>query len=246
MGWSYGLATNEGAVHQGDGVDCQDAALVDFSAKGALIAAISDGAGSTRHGAEGAQIATRAFCFSAAHLLQRKRVADLDEKSAREIVEDVERHLEQAAAASGIPLAEYSCTLLGVLADENDAVFLQIGDGAAVYHADALQVAFWPEDSEFINVTQFVTGVDAQKQLRFHRVGGPIRHVALFTDGLQYLVLDYKSQAPHGPFFERVFHEVSTSADPSAASAWLENLLKSPHVTSRSDDDTGIVVASSS
>src|SRR5262249_55222157 len=110
------------------------------------------------------------------------------------------------ACGEGHDERDFSCTLLAALVDEKAAVFFQIGDGAIVYRAeDGRYVpALWPQSGEYANCTFFLTDADATKRVQAARAGG-VHEVALLTDGLQGLALQYASRAAHGPFFAPMF-----------------------------------------
>ena len=66
----------------------------------------------------------------------------------------------------------------------------------------------------------------------------------MFTDGIQNLVLDAATSAPHVPFFAPTFRWFESNADRPDSPSALEALLVSPKVTSRSDDDVTLLLAS--
>lgn len=71
--------------------------------------------------------------------------------------------------------------------------------------------------------------------------------VALFTDGLQHLLLGYEKQTVHSPFFEQKLHPIRLSTadgEDRELSADLAKYLSSPTVTSRADDDLTLLMAS--
>jgi hypothetical protein len=88
------------------------------------------------------------------------------------------------------------------------------------------------------------------------RIHTPIESLALFTDGIQYLVLDHSTKKPHRPFFDALWRQLDLASNrvsvgaPSASSLhqgtvsrWLDTMLASPMVTTKTDDDTCIVIA---
>jgi hypothetical protein len=250
MPWSYGFATHTGAIHgtESPGQDYCACKVLPMKAGGdVLIAAVSDGAGNAESGGEGARIACEGFCDHMAALLKKaKGLAGLTDDALRAMLDAVVQSIQAKAASLGRPIDEFSCTLVAAVATESGAIFMQIGDGAAVYRSgDEFQVALWPESSEYVNTTYFVTRADAQAHFFIRRIDEPVEDVALFTDGLQYMVLDVKSQEPHQPFFGAVTKRLC-DAEPGyveAFAAWLLATLKSPQVTGRTDDDTSLLVA---
>ena len=67
---------------------------------------------------------------------------------------------------------------------------------------------------------------------------------AIFTDGLQHLVLDYATRAP----FEQFFHptllplRMARTDDGDALSFLLHDFLGSPRVNQRTDDDKTLIL----
>ena len=87
----------------------------------------------------------------------------------------------------------------------------QIGDGAIVVDDGELRPATWPAQGEYANSTHFLTDGDALDNVQC-AVLGPVRRIALFSDGLQALALHYASRAAHEPFFAPFFSYLETAA----------------------------------
>ena len=86
----------------------------------------------------------------------------------------------------------------------------------------------------------------AADRMAFDLVSGPIDEVALFTDGIKFLVLHYATKTVHAPFFEKMFSPVRASKTEhvdEALSAGLERYLASPAVCERTDDDKTLILA---
>jgi hypothetical protein len=195
---------------------------------------VSDGAGSAKHAHEGAAIACQTFLDLAVPIFSGS----------------IEPPCLLASIQDKIPKAQHeshSCTFVGAVAGPKGALIIQIGDGACVVKlatSGEFSIPIWPEETEFLNHTFFVTMADAEEHLRVYRLEEPIAEVALMTDGLQHLVLDLKTRQPHQPFFNSVFERLSSEPEHDIkASWWLERTLASDPVTKRTDDDTSIVIA---
>jgi hypothetical protein len=245
MSWSFALANRKGAVHGSD-EDGQDACDCLVVRERGLVAATADGAGSARFGGAGAKEATLAFLRLGRDLLcERVSVSSVTEADGRELVSAIRQSIVDLAREGQQEPRELSTTLVGALVFEDGAVFLQVGDGAAVARCDGdFEIMLWPEPSEYINTTNFVTDPDSADRMLFRRIEGTVRDLALLTDGLQYLVIDHKERIPHQPFFLRMSERLAAvPGHDEEASRWLEAVLASDQVTKRSDDDTSIIIA---
>ncbi|HEX7968681.1 MAG TPA: protein phosphatase 2C domain-containing protein, partial [Stellaceae bacterium] len=132
---------------------------------------------------------------------------------------------------------------------EDRAVFFQIGDGAIVvsprHDRDGYGWVFWPQHGEFANTTNFVTQRDAANALEIEIRPGPIDEVALFTDGIERLVLDLRGKTAHAPFFRPLFRWLAGTkpSEKSETSPALAQYLGSKQVCDRTDDDKTLVMA---
>ena len=75
------------------------------------------------------------------------------------------------------------------------------------------------------------------------RVDGSCPRLAMFTDGIQDLVLDSTDDSPHRPFFDPVFDWLLSDDHSDDHTRELAAFLESPMITSRSDDDLTLLVA---
>jgi hypothetical protein len=229
VSWAYAYALRAGDGHERCDDVCICETLGDY-----IIAAVSDGAGSAKHAHEGAAITCQTFLELAIPLF-----SGAIEPSC--LLASVQKRIPA-------PLHEaHSCTFVGAIAGPKGVLILQIGDGACIVKksdSTEFSIPIWPEETEFLNHTFFVTMPDAEAHLRVHRLEKPIEQLALFTDGLQHLVLDLKTRQPHQPFFRSVFEKLACVPEQDIkASWWLERTLASDPVTKRTDDDTSIVIA---
>lgn len=248
--WAYAHAVRTG-VAPGK-TDCQDFALVATAGlkggKEACVLVVSDGAGSAKEGAVGAKLACLAFAGEAERMLrERKGVTGLGKSQAAQVLGHVHRVLISHAELQGVRAAEFSCTVVGAVLGPDGAWFVQIGDGSSVFwRRGVFDVAIWPEHGEYVNETVFVTDPKFEGRIQSRSLRGAVDGAVLFSDGLQFLVLDYQAQKPHVPFFQKVTRALSQQ-DPGCSevvSKWLdEAVLASPSVTSKTDDDLSLVVA---
>ncbi|MSP90425.1 MAG: protein phosphatase 2C domain-containing protein [Myxococcales bacterium] len=233
-------------THRGDIATVQDAvALTEIggSASPTLLVAVADGAGSALHGQAGARLAVAtALATMRGRVLRAGRSRSvrsaLDGAGMARVLAAVQRALYRIAGPDA--LREHATTLLLVAADDDATACAQVGDGAIVVRDEgAWRAVFWPDQGEYLNTTRFVT--EADPGLRTALLG-PVPALALLTDGLQTLALDYAARAPHPPFFAGLFAELERFDGPVLAPA-LADFLASPGVRARTDDDLTLVLA---
>lgn len=144
---------------------------------------------------------------------------------------------------------DYSTTMLGAIVGKDSATFLQIGDGAIVIDdpqdEEEFCWVFWPEESEYANVTYFATAQDASEHIQIAVLDRAPMEVALFTDGLQRLALHIASKTAHSPFFRAMFKPIrqSKTGFSEADKLSVTRFLESPSVLERTNDDKSLVLA---
>jgi hypothetical protein len=265
--WHTLSASVAGTAHARTGEPCADASAVHVlktdAGRSLLVAVAADGAGSSPRAKDGARLACDAIVAQARAWVRRPerlerprsgrgskaKAHDLrafERKDVARFVEQARSRLVGAARREGHDERDFSCTLLVALVDERAAVFFQIGDGAIVYRAeDGRYVpALWPQSGEYANCTFFLTDADAPHRVQAARAGG-VHEVALLTDGLQALALQYASRAAHAPFFAPMFARLRgvTATRPRSLSGELTAFLDSRAVNERTDDDKTLVLA---
>lgn len=243
MAWSYALATSRGQIH-GETDPCQDRVLCRLHPEtGRIVAVVADGAGSARLGGLGAEVACRTF----ADMLLAWPGSSVDKAQARRLITVIGERIRQVAEEQDADVAELSSTLVGVCFGGGLSVAIQVGDGATVYaNGEGFDVAMWPVQSEFVNETTFLTSHHAPDKVQVRAFESEPDTVFLFSDGLQYLLLDFSNKVVHAPFFAAVQARMvdQEPGESETINRWLEATLSSPAVTSRSDDDTALIVLS--
>lgn len=240
--WRTAEAMVTGESHDSEGKPCQDHCLVDAKG-GYLLVAVADGAGSAAHSDRGANKA----CTEAILFLKQLCDQPLNVKSARIGMSDAfaaaRRKVQELASDESIDVREMSSTLLVALVGVDFAVFGQVGDGAAIYGVgQEIRLVHWPEQ-EAMNVTDFLTSAPLYRTHKIVDIRARVDRLALMTDGLTHLLLDFKRRAPHEPAVERLLCACRESPDPAALNENLRAFLKSAPVTERSDDDKTLVLA---
>jgi len=253
-GWRYVAASVVGTSHEKAGGGCQDANDCQVftlpSCEQVLAAVVADGAGSALNGGQGAA----RTCQTLLHLIQEhlrsgSTVEQVTRDAAESWITTIQKLLEEDAKAASGERRDFACTVLGAIVGESCAACLQVGDGVIVF-ADSEEHAyghvFWPDRGEYANTTHFVTQDDAAEHLQFDSVRRRIVEVALLTDGLQAIALNYQEQAAHEPFFKGLFAPLRTAGEGRSPelSDSLAAFLSSPRVNEKTDDDKTLVLAS--
>jgi len=245
--WRAAYASVSGTSHIKTGSPCQDAGgcVVVPGAGGGevLIAAVSDGAGTARRSEIGASLAVARFLqdFAATD------PASIDRAFVVGWISSVQDEIAALAADEGSDVRDYACTMLGAVVAGSGSVYLQIGDGAIVVGGEEVgeySWIFWPQHGEYANTTNFLTQEQAAQALLFE-TGPPVREIALFSDGIERLVLDFSASAVHSPSFRPIFKWLAGTlpGDKRQPSEALITYLGSDHVNMRTDDDKTLVMA---
>ncbi|MGB5083410.1 MAG: PP2C family serine/threonine-protein phosphatase [Methylocystis silviterrae] len=252
-GWRIAAASSIGSSHVKQGTVCQDShacqLLTDRDRSSVMVLVVSDGAGSATLADEGSALACRAIAEAAEGFLARgARVSDISHDEARSWIGMVQEAISLRATEAEATPRDYACTLLVAVIGEDGAAFLQIGDGAMVAADEGGEWAWvhWPQRGVYANSTFFVTESGAADRMAFDRVPRKIDEVALFTDGIESLVLHYATKSVHAPFFEKMFGPVRSSTAQGldvALSSGLERYLSSAAVCERTDDDKTLILA---
>jgi hypothetical protein len=248
-GWRYAAASVTGTSHQtSPGALCQDShALRLLENVDAFVGIVSDGAGS----ASQSQIGSRCTCdFVLKKIADASVPALLSQSFAADVLERLRLELQEIADNAGLALRDFACTMLVAIVGREKAAFWQIGDGAICFrerNAVKFGYASWPEKGDYANVTFFVTDQNAQAHLEFDVVEADIADVALFSDGLERLALDFIAGEAHTAFFEGLFPHVRgllMQGHSRELSSEIGGFLGSERVNKRTDDDKTLILAS--
>jgi hypothetical protein len=215
-----------------------------------LVAAICDGAGSAPHSDIGASVASATFVnLVEGYFLKGGTLRRVDQSLAVKWVGETSAAVRQAAHERNRSARDFASTFLAAIIGPHAAVFIQIGDGAIVV-SDGLEDdwswVFWPSHGEYVNQTVFLVSPDAVEKMGFEFADRRIDAVALFTDGIERLVLNTRSRTVNHAFFDQMLAPVVASQqrgiDRSLSSA-LATYLSSPVVNDRTSDDKTLVMA---
>jgi hypothetical protein len=251
--WIWAGARAVGTSHLSSRTPCQDAFdCTIWRCAGmapVLIAAVADGAGSASRSEHGSRIAATHFVET----VHQAFLEGADPRDADEIIryalDQVRLALDLVAGRNSVPVSDYATTLLvAVLSDEGGGAVAQVGDGAIVIDdgQGGWLPVHWPDHGEYANTTHFITEPDAVDMVQLTTFSRSPRHLCLFTDGIERLVLDFRQRTAHGPFFESIFRGVAMRSGvghAGLASAAIEELLRSERVNARTDDDKSLLCA---
>jgi hypothetical protein len=248
--WRIVSSSVIGSGHIARGVPCEDFHALDALPSGVWVGVVADGAGSARCAAEGSRVAA-----TAATKFLSKRLSDLsaiDEAVLHSAMRDCLQHAREALEGlvatkspdgNGEALPQYATTLLAICVTERWISALQLGDGAIVLRQRAgdLMLVFQPSHGEYINETHFLTSPDFAERAQFRVLPAQDTDaIAMLTDGIEILALDYANASPHGPFFQPMF---TFASNIEATEMALEEFLKSDRVCERTDDDKTLLLA---
>jgi hypothetical protein len=239
-----------GTSHTTTGINCQDAVnhsvITSTDGTEILLVTISDGAGSALYAAEAAQMVTSMATEYIKELLQKNNIISATHIYA--LAEHLYDQLAQAASSNEVTIDEYSCTMLGAIIGQQNAVFYQIGDGAIIRTDDSgtYNTIWWPHNGEYLNTTAFVTDHLSMPSLQVVVLQEKINEIALLTDGLQMLTLSMDTMTVHQPFFKGFFHHLrmaDTAEKTELLDTMLAKYLDSTAINARTDDDKTLFLA---
>lgn len=142
------------------------------------------------------------------------------------------------------PAREYAATVALLISRDGQTAIAQLGDSVCLLEtSDGWLLPLPLHRGEYANETRFITDADAMYQAQYSAVYPKVARVMLCTDGVLDLITSRRDRRPHQPYFAGAFGWLARQDDSDAASAKLADLLRSPQVRSRSDDDCTILQA---
>lgn len=246
--WRLLWTSVAGTSHDRRDQPCQDfshARVLGGEEVPVLIAVCADGAGSASHAAVGAKIACLGVLRAGAEAIEAGlQVTTVTRQQVLSWYDRARRRISLEACLRNLDLGDFACTLLTAIVSREAAVFTQIGDGAIVFHdGGGYQTATWPQTGEYANMTYFLTSPDWEERLAFRSVLATVDELALITDGLQPLALQYAARAVHAPFFDPMFAALRHVLRPTELEGPLRDFLGSRPVNDRTDDDKTLMLA---
>jgi Protein phosphatase 2C len=213
-----------------------------------LLAIISDGAGSATHSAIGSRLVVECFARCAVtHLKAAHATEAINEEIIHDWLDDIRNRIFRSAETRCTVPRQMAATLVGAIVWADHAVVCHIGDGACVVRrkgSATWEVPSWPAHGEYASSTYFITD-DPEPKFELVSIEGEISEVAVFSDGLERLALDFSHKKPSERFFDPMFAPL-TGLGPGrnrSLSVVLRNYLDSPRVVDRTDDDKSLILA---
>ena len=247
--WTWAAASCKGVSHSNSGTRKQDAQITKlFGPENQTIGCIvSDGAGSASFGGQGASIICRSF----GRLITKHQETSTGiptPEDALSWVDDTRSVILDCAERRDLIPRDFAATLVLAISDGANSLFVHIGDGGIVIRETETQswiCPTWPNQGEYASSTFFLTD-DEPPPIRICMIEMPIDALAVFTDGIERLALDFSERQPHRPFFDAMIQPV-TGADGfgrnKLLSSGLQRFLDSDRVNERTDDDKTLVLA---
>jgi hypothetical protein len=246
--WKYLYDSVVGTSHLGVGGECQDSSLVTRchveGGETVLILVCADGAGSASQSKAGSSLACATAASCAAKFFEEGGNAQsLTTETPRGWLRTIHDALSAEALRRDLEPRELACTLLLAVVFESSAVFAQVGDGVIIKGTGTeFHPVFWPQNGEYLNTTFFVTDPQYEDHAHFEIDSGKITELALLTDGLQMLALNYAARTAHAPFFAPLFRALRDQPVEDLTVP-LRQFLESAAVNERTDDDKTLVLA---
>ena len=252
--WRTAYASVIGTSHAASGSPCQDAGicqvLTSILGSEILLAAVADGAGSAPRSDEGSQLAVWMFLSAfGPPAIEDPSLSKIDAPMLVSWFEDLRSNIVAIAGAGEHSPSDYACTFLGAIVGPTRAICIQIGDGAIVVkdgETGEYAWMFWPQHGEFANSTNFVTQDGFEQALEIEFVDGTLDEIAIFSDGIERLVLDVGTRTVHSPALRPMFTWLAgtdPALPPAGAAPGLVAFLGSERVNRRTDDDKTLVMA---
>jgi hypothetical protein len=249
--WRWAGACAIGTSHVKSGLECQDRAAcrtIETEAGQVIVAVISDGAGSALKAAAGAAI----VCMEshrriAAYLRNGGQLSGIDNDCVADWIDSIRDKIGLAANAVELRPRDFAATLVALVAGMDRAVVVHVGDGAATVRdreTKEWSVPSWPFHGEYASTTRFVID-DPHPQFEIVHVGSAIDRFAIFSDGIENLVLDQRKRSAPAPFFERLLQPVVSWEGQGRSrklSAHLRNYLDGETVCAETDDDKSLIL----
>lgn len=199
-------------------------------------------------GARGAAIVCRGFQQRITrHLRDRNALAAVDQGTVAEWIKEIRERIKSCASRMKRRPRDFAATLVAAVIGPECAVIAHVGDGAAVLRSRATGewiVPSWPFHGEYASTTNFVVD-DPHATINLVRLEGVFDRLAVFSDGLEYQLLDYRQRSAPPDLFERFVEPLGKSKSSGRDrkfSKRLRSYLTSEKVREATDDDISLIL----
>jgi hypothetical protein len=249
--WCWIGACSIGSSHIRAGTSCQDnAACLELvvGAENFLVAVVSDGAGTAKFSSIGSRLAVECFARCAVSYLRDQQSLDgITRDLVRDWMDEIRNRIFRSAELRATEPRQMAATLIGALVCSNRAIVCHIGDGACVLRrkgGSLWEVPSWPAHGEYATSTYFVTD-DPEPRLQFNSIEGEFSELAMFSDGIERLALDFMNKSASDRFFDPMFAPLAKLGPgrDRGLSVSLRKYLDSPRILERTDDDKSLLLA---
>ena len=182
--WSITGAAVQGRSHIKSGIVCQDK-IYYLEKNGIFSMVLCDGAGSARYSQVSAEAVSK--------LVAENFIINFDKYYENENANDVKNILlnsilellGEISEENKYDIKDLACTLLAVAIKNEKKLVLHLGDGVIGYvKNNKLNVLSSPENSEFANMTVFVTSENAVNKIKLYKVfDDEIENFVMMSDG---------------------------------------------------------------
>jgi serine/threonine protein phosphatase PrpC len=249
--WRVVAASMRGTSHEKQNLPCQDAFEWQVAKKEWFVAAVADGAGSAALADVGAKRAVRTAVDETIKTINNGlRHRSLPQSKDAwclllvKILQTTKDDVIATAKKEQRQPRELASTLILVVLGPNITIAAQIGDGASIQRKNEdIQILTRPASTEYVNETTFLVSPSAVETAQLVIEDASSNSIAVLSDGLQTMALEYPNWNPFLPFFKPVFDFVEKRKDEKAATLELESFLKSDRVRNHSDDDITLLLA---
>jgi Protein phosphatase 2C len=244
MFWNVVAASVTGEAHLKQGKGNEDAFCLASCLDGALVLAVSDGAGSAKCGAEGAELATT-YVLEFLSEIELPTTEESWQALMQGTVQHVHNALEIHATTQEKDIKDFSCTLLVAVLTPSHIAALQIGDGAIVgMNGETITRLTRATHGEYASETVFVTSQDYLRSFSCVVLSSEnLTGLALLTDGLEPVAMNLQTDEPFAPFFMPLFHFAANEKESYEKSQTLTSFLASERLSKRTHDDKTLVLA---
>jgi len=143
---------------------------------------------------------------AALYLRSGGALGKIDDELTADWIDLIRERIYVAANFAGLKPRDYAATLVALLANNEHCTVVHIGDGAAVVRKHQTQewsVPSWPFHGEYASTTRFVTD-DPVARFNLVHLESAIDRFAIFSDGMENLVLDHREKSAPAALFERL------------------------------------------